>query len=217
MKPPPPKHSQKFEVLVVEDDMGRAYSLLSSLQELNMDCRHATNGSQALSAFRDKMPHLVMSDVQMPGMDGFELCRQLRGQSTVPIILMNELITDEHQMKGLKLGADDYVDKNMNEKVMAAHVIAWLRRVYYYDVCDECAPASIQNAPEISSSPQRQNETAPLTRTPAGAPAGWLKCENCNYMGPQQKFVQEGMLDAGGQTCPVCHRKDRLIHSMTLG
>lgn len=228
MKPPPPKPAQKFDVLVVEDDLGRAHLLISSLLELNMDCRHAANGSQGLKAFREKMPHLVMTDVMMPGMDGFELCHQMREESTVPIIMMNEVVTDEHQMKALKIGADDYVDKNMNGQVMAAHVIAWLRRVYHYDKSEEVAApknqagghstiANAAGAANAGANGGRGMSSMPpseMART-GGTPTGWVRCEGCGYMGPRQKFAQEGMLDVGGMICPVCRQKDRLVHAVS--
>ena len=211
MKPPPPKPAQKFQVLVVEDDIGRAHVLISSLTELNMECRHASNGGAGLKLFREKLPHLVMTDVMMPGIDGFELCQQVRSESTIPILLMNENVTDDHQMKALKLGADAYLDKNMTAQVMAAHVIAWLRRVYHYDKPD------IPFIGEVNSKPARPGSLPPseAARAQAGMPAGWVKCDGCSYMGPRQKFESEGMLDVGGLTCPVCHQRDQIVYDMS--
>ena len=215
MKPLPPKPAQKFQVLLVEDDLGRADLLTTSLKELNMDCRHAPSGTLGLQAFREKMPHLVLLDVMMPGLDGYEVCRQMRADSTVPIVLLNESSSDEHVMKGLKLGADDYLNKDMNPQVMSAHVIAWLRRVYRYDQTESVAPPSPQPASRSTQAAHLNHIPQAPANGPINMPSGWVRCESCSYMGPRMKFEQQNMLDVGGLICPVCKSREHLVHLLS--
>lgn len=224
MKPSAPKPNHKFHVLIVDDDIGRAHLLLSNLTSLNMECRHAANGEQGLAAFREKMPHLVLLDVMMPGIDGYEVCARMRETSTIPIVLMSENLTDEHVMRGLKIGADDYIIKSMHEQVLSAHVIAWLRRVYQYDSVEN-APAKGEAAKEKPAKreaakpiPHPENGTngvpaSEMARTQINPPAGWLRCESCGYMGPRVKFEQTEIVDKR-LFCPVCHIQIRAKHSV---
>lgn len=208
MKPSPPKAPQKFEVLVIDDDRGRATVLLSNLTDLNLECRHEVSGMLGIEAFREKMPHLVLLDVMMPGLDGYEVCQKLRADSTVPIVLMNESLTDEHVMKGLKLGADDYILKSMTGQVLAAHLIALLRRTYHYDFRKKAKAETPHSALVPHPEAQLSSEMA---RTAPSIPAGWLRCENCGYMGPHQKFKS---VDASDRSlhCPACHTQLHVAH-----
>ena len=223
MKPLAPKANQKFQILVVDDDAGRAHLLLSNLAALNMESRHASNGSSGLQLFREQMPHLVLLDVMMPGIDGYEVCRQMRQTSTIPILLMNETATDENVMKGLKIGADDYILKSMHERVLAARVIAWLRRVYQFDKPAQGAheaPRAAFAPPangKANSAPAPSLAAPPVsaaTSTQLNAPAGWLHCETCGYMGPRAKF-QDVTTRTSALHCPVCHAQIVLAHSLT--
>ena len=216
MKPPAPKPSQKFQVLVIDDDRGRAQSLLSNLAALNMEGRHAINGLQGLELFHQQLPHLVLLDVMMPGLDGFEVCTQMRQISTIPIILMNESVTDEHLMKGLKLGADDYIMKSMHEQVLSAHIIAWLRRVYQYDQCQPNASTAQAASTTTRSTPVARPTLIPaseMARTQINPPAGWLRCDICGYMGPRAKF-QDANARSSDLHCPACHSKIVPAHSL---
>ncbi len=216
MKPPAPKPSQRFQILVVDDDPGRAQLLLSNLAALNMESRHASSGALGMQAFRAKMPHLVLLDVMMPGLDGYEVCAQMRQSSTIPILLMNETMSDENVMKGLKIGADDYILKSMHEQVLAARVIAWLRRVYQYDKSVPSAPdaASASNGAHAVASVRAPVTAAETARTQINPPAGWVHCETCGYMGPRAKF-QDPAAKTAALNCPVCHAQIILAHSLT--
>lgn len=216
MKPPAPKPAQKFQILLVDYDSARAHTMLSNLSELHMECRHAPSGQIALQGFAKHLPHLVLLDAMMPGLDGYEVCRRMRSQSTVPIILMNESLTDEHVMKGLKTGADDYILKSMHKQVLAAHIISWLRRVYQYDKCgdgSEGAGQGFSAAPAQASAQgtsEAGNASAPVKSQP---PPGWLRCETCAYMGPRAKFEQPDPADRN-LYCPVCHSRVVVAHSL---
>ena len=220
MKPSAPKPSQKFQILIIDDDNARAQLLLTNMSALEMECRHASNGALGLQAFYEALPHLVLLDVMMPGLSGYEVCERIRENSTVPIILMNENLTDENVMKGLKIGADDYILKSMHEQVLSARVIAWLRRVYQYDRPESVispldkvrnaasASASAEPLPRAASGPSSE-----LARTQINPPAGWLRCDSCGYMGPRVKF-QGGGARPNDLHCPACHAPIVTSHSL---
>lgn len=191
MKLPATPPDNKFRILVVEDDAGIAKLISINLNMAGFDCRIATNGLDGWSAFQSVNPHLVLSDISMPGLTGHELTVKIRAQSSVPVILMTAANSDENELTGFKSGADDYVAKPFNPKLLVTRVVANLRRVYRYD-----APAAPVAAPT----------TAPAEPT---LPEGWSRCDACGYMGPQFKF--DGT-DKDGSRIFVCpHCKNRTL------
>lgn len=100
-------------ILVVEDNAEMASFIMDSLRD-NFEVSHVTEGRSALDCCLEKMPDLVVSDVMMPGMDGFQFCRQLKTDiriSHIPVILLTAKTTQEQIMEGLRYGADDYLTK----------------------------------------------------------------------------------------------------------
>jgi two-component system KDP operon response regulator KdpE len=88
----------------------------------------AQSGEEALDAVRDRLPDLVILDVMLPGLDGFETLRELRRVSNVPVIMLTSLAEEDEKVRGLKLGADDYLAKPFNQNELVARVEAVLRR-----------------------------------------------------------------------------------------
>src|SRR5688500_14085714 len=112
----------KFRVLVIEDDTEVARLILLNLSRAGLDCRYAPDGPTCLSAFIEADPHLVLLDLMLPGFDGRAVCMQIREHSTVPIVIMTALTGEEPQIQCFKLGADDYVTKPFNPKLLVARV-----------------------------------------------------------------------------------------------
>jgi DNA-binding response OmpR family regulator len=122
-------------VLVVEDEAHVRELVSYTLQGAGYRVRSVGDGESALRETRQATPDLVLLDIRLPGIDGFEVCRRIREQSNVPILMMTALAEDESMVKGLRLGADDYVAKPFSPIVLAARVQALLRRA---------APTSMQ-------------------------------------------------------------------------
>lgn len=201
---PAPPESGKFRVLVVEDDPGIARLILATLTRSGFDCRYAPDGHEGWTAFRESDPHLVLTDIMMPRMSGHELCQKIRESSTVPIIMMTAADSEEAQLQGFKGGADDYVPKPFNPKLMTARVIAHLRRVYRYDL-NEAASASTEKT-AVTSAKETIKEPS--------VPAGWGQCQSCDYMGPRDRFVTQ-MQDGDPVTiCPACGQAERVAYSI---
>ena len=116
-------------VLVVEDEPKIAALLEEYLQKLG-DLRTArvTRGDEVLDAFRELGPDLVLLDLMLPGLDGIEVCKQLRPISTVPVIMVTARVEEIDRLLGLELGADDYICKPFSPREVVARVKAVLRR-----------------------------------------------------------------------------------------
>lgn len=117
-------------LLFIEDDDGIRLALSLALEDEGYDVRQAPNGANGLEEFRRSTPDLVLLDLRLPDMSGFDVCRALRAESIVPIIMITAQ-TDTHDMvAGLEAGADDYVTKPVVPKELAARIRALLRRVH---------------------------------------------------------------------------------------
>jgi DNA-binding response OmpR family regulator len=115
-------------ILVVEDDKRIRSSIRLALEDEGYTVEDVSNGEDAVDRFTDEPADLVLIDLMLPGMDGFETCRSLRRHSTVPIIMVTAR-TDTHDVvAGLEAGADDYVTKPFVAKELAARIRALLRR-----------------------------------------------------------------------------------------
>ena len=117
-------------LLFIEDDDGIRLALSMALEDEGYDVRQAPSGEAGLVEFRHTPPDLVLLDLRLPDMSGFDVCRALRAESIVPIIMITAQ-TDTHDMvAGLEAGADDYVTKPVVPKELAARIRALLRRVH---------------------------------------------------------------------------------------
>jgi DNA-binding response OmpR family regulator len=115
-------------ILVVEDEAHVRELVSYTLQGAGYRVLAVDTGHAALEAARRMPPELVLLDIRLPDLDGWEVCRRLRAESDVPILMMTALADDESLVKGLRLGADDYVSKPFSPMVLAARVQALLRR-----------------------------------------------------------------------------------------
>ena len=118
----------KARVLVVDDDLALAEMLGIVLRNEGFDVVHCSDGASALEAFHQHRPDLVLLDVMLPGMDGIEVCRRLRAESGVPIVMLSARTDTVDVVVGLESGADDYVVKPFKPQELIARVRARLRR-----------------------------------------------------------------------------------------
>jgi DNA-binding response OmpR family regulator len=117
------------KVLVVDDDVKTVELVKLYLNRDGYRVLTAHNGNDALQLARDSKPDLIVLDLMLPGISGLEVCRILRKESDVPIIMLTAMTTDEDRLTGLDLGADDYVTKPFSPRELAARVRAVLRRL----------------------------------------------------------------------------------------
>jgi DNA-binding response OmpR family regulator len=116
-------------ILVVDDDPGIVKVVRAYLEKAGFQVLVAYDGKKALHIARHDKPHLVILDLMLPEMDGWDVCRALRRESDVPIIMLTARVEDTDKLIGLELGADDYVTKPFSPQELVARVRAVLRRV----------------------------------------------------------------------------------------
>jgi len=117
------------KVLVVDDDVNTVELVKLYLNRDGYKVVTSFEGNNALRVARDSHPDLIVLDLMLPGIDGLEICRILRSESDIPIIMLTAKTTEEDRLKGLQLGADDYVTKPFSPRELAARVRAVLRRL----------------------------------------------------------------------------------------
>ena len=119
----------KARILVVDDDEALAEMIGIVLRNDGFDPVFCADGAQALEIFRASKPDLVLLDLMLPGMDGIEVCRQIRAESDLPIVMLTAKSDTADVVRGLESGADDYVPKPFKPAELVARVRARLRPV----------------------------------------------------------------------------------------
>src|SRR5256714_8395441 len=119
---------KKTTIVAADDDPQLLRLVTRNLQFEGYEVIPASNGQQALEEIEEQVPDLVLLDVMMPKMDGFTVCQRVREFSTVPIIIVTARGQDQDKVKGLDLGADDYLTKPFSVDELLARVRAVLRR-----------------------------------------------------------------------------------------
>jgi two-component system OmpR family response regulator len=116
-------------ILVVDDDPHIRQLLVFALAKAGLDTLEAEDGEAALAQAREHRPDLIVLDINMPRMDGIEVCRRLRGEGDLPILFLSSRDDEIDRILGIELGADDYVTKPFSPREVVARVMAILRRV----------------------------------------------------------------------------------------
>lgn len=120
--------NKRYLILVVDDETRIARMIRMNLEHDGYEVIEANSGQQALDMVRSRMPNLVILDVMMPGLDGYETLQILREISQVPVIMLTAKSEEEDRIRGLELGADDYVTKPFSPRELMSRVKAVLRR-----------------------------------------------------------------------------------------
>ncbi|MSY84686.1 MAG: response regulator [Actinobacteria bacterium] len=121
-------YTTKGRVLVVDDDASLAEMLTIVLRQEGFDSRMCLRGDQAVEAFRDYKPDVVLLDLMLPGRDGIDVCKEIRAESGVPIVMLTAKGDTVDVVVGLESGADDYVVKPFKPKELVARIRARVRR-----------------------------------------------------------------------------------------
>ncbi|MBO5087219.1 MAG: response regulator transcription factor [Lachnospiraceae bacterium] len=127
----------KKRILIVDDDENIAELISLYLLKECFDTEIVLNGEDALEAFKTYKPHLILLDIMLPGMDGYDVCREIRKDSNVPIVMLSAKGEVFDKVLGLKIGADDYMVKPFDSNELVARVQAILRRAAQSEVKEE--------------------------------------------------------------------------------
>ncbi len=122
----------EYHVLVVDDEPKILSMLENFLKNEGFKVTTAQEGREALRLFGQAQPHAVILDLMLPGMNGLDVCKEIRKNSTVPIIMLTAKTEEIDKLLGLELGADDYITKPFSLKELAARLRAVLRRTTQY-------------------------------------------------------------------------------------
>jgi DNA-binding response OmpR family regulator len=144
---------QTKTVLVVDDEPTIRETVAYNFKREGWNTVVAANGLDALSLARELKPDVVVLDIMLPGMDGFQVCRTLRAESTIPILLLSARGEEVDRILGLELGGDDYLTKPFAMRELIARVRAMLRRA-------DMAPATGQPAPAREETPPPKQESS---------------------------------------------------------
>ena len=124
------QNMDKVKILVVDDESRMRKLVHDFLAKKNYEVLEAENGEEAVDLFfEQKDIDLILLDVMMPKMDGWQVCREIRQYSKVPIIMLTAKSDEQDELKGFELGVDEYISKPFSPKILVARVEAILRRV----------------------------------------------------------------------------------------
>lgn len=115
-------------ILIIEDEPELVKVLRSYLEQAGFNVLSAGRGDTGLSTWEHKRPDLVILDLNLPGMDGLDVAREIRRKSSTPVIMLTARVEEMDELIGLELGADDYITKPFSPRVVVARVRALLRR-----------------------------------------------------------------------------------------
>jgi len=116
------------KILIIEDELEIVRLVRTYLEQVGYRVLVAYNGSEGLRVARREKPDLIVLDLMLPGMDGLDICRAIRRESDVPIIMLTARVEEVDKLIGLELGADDYITKPFSPRELVARVRAVLRR-----------------------------------------------------------------------------------------
>ena len=184
----------KQKILIVDDDVNIAELIALYLTKECFDTKTVNDGEEALAAFEQYAPNLILLDLMLPGIDGYQVCREIRAKSDTPVIMLSAKGEIFDKVLGLELGADDYIMKPFDSKELVARVKAVLRRYH---------PASKKNssAPNVKCVEypglivNLSNYSVLYQGQPVDMPPKELELLYFLASSPNQVFTREQLLD----------------------
>ena len=133
-----------IQILVVDDESRMRKLVKDFLQREGYSVLEAGDGMEAMDIFYEQKIDLVILDVMMPRMDGWQTCREIRRESTVPIIMLTARSEERDELQGFELGVDEYISKPFSPKILVARVGALLKRIYGTDAEEKMEAGGIE-------------------------------------------------------------------------
>ena len=133
-----------IQILVVDDESRMRKLVKDFLQREGYSVLEAGDGMEAMDIFYEQQIDLVILDVMMPRMDGWQTCREIRRDSTVPIIMLTARSEERDELQGFELGVDEYISKPFSPKILVARVGALLKRIYGTDAEEKMEAGGIE-------------------------------------------------------------------------
>ncbi len=171
----------KGSILVVEDERSMVDLVRMYLRREGFEVLVAYDGPTGLRKFREQSPALVILDLMLPGVDGWELCRQMRAESDVPIVMLTARDAEADRVAGLETGADDYVTKPFSPRELVARVKAVLRRFERAQERPAAQEATVWESGNVRIDPRSRTVTvngSPVALRPKEFDLLWVLTQN---------------------------------------
>ena len=185
--------TSKQKILIVDDDENIAELISLYLTKECFDTRIEHDGESALTAFDIFVPDLILLDLMLPGIDGYQVCREIRAKSQTPIIMLSAKGEVFDKVLGLELGADDYMEKPFDSKELVARVKAVLRR--YRPAAPEKPEVSVKKVDYPDLSINLTNYSVVYNGQTIDMPPKELELLYFLASSPNQVFTREQLLD----------------------
>ena len=185
--------STKQKILIVDDDNNIAELIALYLTKECYDTRIVGDGIQALAVFEQYRPNLILLDLMLPGMDGYQVCREIRAKDNTPIIMLSAKGEVFDKVLGLELGADDYIMKPFDSKELVARVKAVLRR--YQVTTPKAAAAAVKSVEYPDLVVNLTNYSVLYKGKTVEMPPKELELLYFLAASPNQVFTREQLLD----------------------
>ena len=180
-------------ILIIEDDTDLSELVAMYLDKECFETRIQNDGSDALKVFTDFRPDLILLDLMLPGVNGYQICREIRHFSDVPIIILTSKTDTFDKVLGLELGADDYIGKPFDSKELVARIRAVLRR---YKAQSTFSPASFEKCVSYRDlTINLTNYSVTYQGKPIEMPPKELELLYFLASSPNQVFTREQLLD----------------------
>lgn len=184
----------KTKILIVDDDNNIAELISLYLIKECYDTKIVNDGEEALVAFEQYNPNMILLDLMLPGIDGYQVCREIRTKSNVPIIMLSAKGEIFDKVLGLELGADDYIMKPFDSKELVARVKAVLRRYQpIKPVAAAPSPAKCVEYPDLTIN--LSNYSVIYNNKQVDMPPKELELLYFLASSPNQVFTREQLLD----------------------
>jgi len=184
----------KQKILIVDDDNNIAELISLYLTKECFDTKIVNDGEEALLAYQTYNPNLILLDLMLPGIDGYQVCREIRAKDNIPIIMLSAKGEVFDKVLGLELGADDYIMKPFDSKEMVARVKAVLRR-YQTAKPQTPATASIKMVTYVDLEVNLSNYSVVYMGENIDMPPKELELLYFLASSPNQVFTREQLLD----------------------
>ena len=184
----------KQKILIVDDDNNIAELISLYLTKECFDTKIVSDGEEALLAYKSYNPNLILLDLMLPGIDGYQVCREIRAKDNIPIIMLSAKGEVFDKVLGLELGADDYIMKPFDSKELVARVKAVLRR-YQPSKSEKPATASIKMVSYTDLEVNLSNYSVMYMGENIDMPPKELELLYFLASSPNQVFTREQLLD----------------------
>lgn len=128
---------EKKEILIIDDDCDLAMITSDMLKDYGYGVTCTETSENAFELMKDNVFHLIILDINLPGITGFEVCKELRRVSSIPVIFASARTSEDDKIIGLDIGGDDYISKPYSLKELLSRVNSLIRRTYGFEKCDK--------------------------------------------------------------------------------